>query len=163
MSLQHQLKAVEVEREVSNKDDRWSSAPKQRTFGRWLSDSSLSVNFKSQIEPPRRPRKNHPEPGRWVSDSGLSVNCKFQIDPPRRPRQNDGEPMPHEDFRLTDDTVEHISTLIPIQPKRRKSIGKLVDEFQDVTLSKNNCQLPLSSNDLVLSYQKPNIKAAISA
>jgi hypothetical protein len=159
MSVQHQLQSMELKSDVETKDDRWNSAPKSRTPGRWLSESSLSVNNKSQNEPPRRPRKNHREPGRWASDSRLSVNYKAQLDPPRRPMKNDAEPISGDDFRWKDCECDKPSALIPIQPKRRKSIGKLVDDFQDVLLSMNY-QISQDHQGL---HRLPNIHAAFSA
>jgi hypothetical protein len=162
MSVQHQLQAFEIKRE---NNDILKSTPKPRTPGRWLSESSLSPNKNSQIEPPKRPRKSYREPGRWVSDSRLSVNNKSQIDPPRRPKKNDAEPMSYEDFRWKGAMGDEPSALIPTQPMRRKSIGKLVDDFQDVILSMNYCQISVASShkDVGLSYRTPNIHAAFSA
>jgi hypothetical protein len=165
MSVQHHLQALEVESDVVKNDDRWDSAPKARTPGRWLSDSSISVSSKSKVEPPRRPRISQREPGRWVSDSNLLVNYKSQDDPPRQPQKNDAEPMTFDDSRWKSNIGNPPSALIPVQPKRRKSIAKLVDDHQCTILSLNCHQLPTVSchQDLNSPHRQPNIHAAFSA
>jgi hypothetical protein len=93
------------------------------------------------------------------------VGWVIQIDPPRRPKKNDAEPMSYEDFRWKGAMGDEPSALIPTQPMRRKSIGKLVDDFQDVILTMNYCQISVASShkDVGLSYRTPNIHAAFSA
>lgn len=158
MSVQHQLQATMDKRNIAKKEDRWSSAPKPRSPERWLN----SVYDKSQIEPPRRPKKNHQDAGRWLVDSALSVNCKGQIDPHDCAMKNDADLLSHEDFRWKDCLCD--KPYIMIQPRRRESIGILVDDFQDVQLSKNYHVSALSNHqDLSLSHRMPKIHAAMSA
>ena len=76
----------------------------------------------------------------------------------------DAEPISCEDFRWKACVYDKPSALIPLQPKRRESIGKLADNFQDVLLSKNYRVSVLSNyKDLNLSRRTPKIQAAMSA
>ena len=163
--VQDQLQAMEDKSDVVTKEDRWNSTLKPRTPGRWLSESSLSVSNKSLNEPPRRPKRNHREPGRWTSDSRISAEYKAKIDPPRRPIKDDAEPISCEDFRWKDCVFDKPSALIPLQPKRRESIGRhvLVDEFQDVLLSMDYQISHSEHQGFSPSHRLPNIHAAFSA
>jgi hypothetical protein len=133
MSIQYQLQAMESMSSVVIEDNRWSSSSKLRSPGRWLSDSSLSVNDKSQIRPPRRPNKDHDE---------------LQI---------------KEDFRWKDNTsCDFAASHVPTKPIRRKSIGLTADDFQDICSPLSYSQVSRASN-IQRSPQAPNITTASSA